>query len=423
MKTNTRHWAGITAGILSLAGYASAASVGNEKYVYDASGNIIEKRIDGKVTKMSYDKANRIVGKDKEVYSYDAAGRPVAERYADGQTSRNLSYGYGDKVLETQTQNSKACFYYNAEGQLVGKNVRGNVSTYTWDGNVLAAEGAEAFANEAHISGGVPALKSGKDIVISDYLGSTLVSGDENFISTAYGEGLEQGRFTGKVFVKELQSYAFGYRLYSAETNCWAYSDPSGFPDGANSIAYVGGDPLSKVDPLGLWTIEGPLPGASGTYGEHDPQVPTNSPWIPQIKKTWAKEWSATGWFKTQQSVTGPYNSAWTGTLSAGTSTTTTFSVGFQNEPVTLTASVASSVNTGSSQSKNFDAVDHTAFEMRGAIKTGDITKYEVSWIWDTDIWYPDTTYGSGGVLKTVIDTNVKVPTMVGYEVWKDVEN
>lgn len=55
MKTNKKHWASITAGILSLAGYASAASLGSEKYTYDASGNIIEKSIDGQVTQLAYD--------------------------------------------------------------------------------------------------------------------------------------------------------------------------------------------------------------------------------------------------------------------------------------------------------------------------------------------------------------------------------
>ena len=77
MKHNTRHWAGITAGILTLAGYASAATLGSEKYTYDASGNIIEKSIDGVVTKMAYDQANRLIerqtaGQAKQTTAYDS---------------------------------------------------------------------------------------------------------------------------------------------------------------------------------------------------------------------------------------------------------------------------------------------------------------------------------------------------------------
>jgi RHS repeat-associated protein len=261
MKTNTKHWANITVGILSIAGYASAATLGSEKYTYDASGNIIEKSIGGKVSKMTYDSSNRLterqtIDRGKEATSYDAAGRPTAETSKNGQQLRSVSYGYGDKVLGTKLATGQSDFYYNAEGQLVGKQVHGDVSTYTWDGNVIAADGNETLTNEAHISGGIPLLVSEKFVVISDYLGSTLASGDQHFISSAYGEGLEQARFTGKPFVKELNSYVFEQRLYSADTNRWTVTDPSGFPDGQNNRVYVNGDPLSRIDPRGLEVVD-----------------------------------------------------------------------------------------------------------------------------------------------------------------------
>jgi RHS repeat-associated protein len=258
MKHNTRHWAGITAaGILSLAGYASAATPGSEKYTYDASGNIIEKSIDGVVTKMSFDRSNRLTefqtaGQAKQSTAYDAAGRPVATKDQDGQTTRSMSYGYGDKVLEALTRDCKAGFYYNAEGQLVGKKVGGSLSTYTWDGNVLAADGAESFSNEAHVTGGVPVLTSETGVVVSDYLGNTLALGDKQFGSTAYGEDLEYGRFTGKAYMNELEYYVFNHRFYSPKFSRWAVADPTGFPDGLNNCTYVNNKPLTLIDPSGL---------------------------------------------------------------------------------------------------------------------------------------------------------------------------
>ena len=316
MKTNTRHWAGITAGILSLAGYVSAASPGSEKYTYDASGNIIEKSIDGVITKMSFDRSNRLIGRqtagqDKETTAYDAAGRPVAERNADGQPTRSMSYGYGDKVLESQSQDSKAGFYYNAEGQLVGKNVEGNVSTYTWDGNVLAAEGSEAFANEGHVSGGVAVL-AGKEVVVSDYLGNTLAQGEKQFTGTAYGDGLQQGRFTGKAFVEELGCYAFNFRLYSPAECRWTSHDPSGFPDGINSRLYANGSPLDKLDPLGL---EAEVPLEATTYPEvtiHDKVtsayvIPSANevPFIPSIACKLTSTYSSAPAEATQVTIAG----------------------------------------------------------------------------------------------------------------------
>ena len=264
MNTKTKHWSSITAGILSLASYASAASVasvGSEKYTYDQSGNITEKSIDGEGSRMVYDHANRLVGhqvadQSKNIIAYDAAGRPVTVLNEEGQSIRRTGYGYGGKVIEIKNQDSNADFYYNAEGQLVGKQANGNVSTYTWDGSVLSAEDADAFTNEDHVSGGVPVLASGTEAVVSDHLGNTLASGAKQFAGTAYGEGLEKGRFTGKVFVKELDSFTFHHRLYSPASNRWDVADPSGFPDGENSYMYVRGNPLSSIDPLGLSTLK-----------------------------------------------------------------------------------------------------------------------------------------------------------------------
>ena len=206
---------------------------------------------------MTYDSSNRLTGRQatgqsKETTAYDAAGRPIAMKDGTGQPTRSMSYGYGDKALETKNHGINTGFYYNAEGQLVGKKTSSGVASYAWDGNVLAADGAETFTNEAHISGGVPIISSGTDVVVSDYLGTTLVSGDEQFVSSVYGEGLENGRYTGKPFVSELCSYVFPHRLYSPETNRWSTSDPSGFPDGTNNLSYVSGKPSTLIDPSGL---------------------------------------------------------------------------------------------------------------------------------------------------------------------------
>jgi len=62
--------------------------------------------------------------------------------------------------------------------------------------------------------------------------------------------------FTGKPFVEETGSYAFKFRNYDPELNRWTTSDPSGFPDGANNVAYLA-NPLSQLDFQGLMTVSG----------------------------------------------------------------------------------------------------------------------------------------------------------------------
>ena len=256
MKTNTKHWASITAGILSLAGYASA-SLGSEKYTYDVSGNLIKKSIDGKVTEFTFDKSNRLLdkqipGKATEVQSCSAAEHSVLQEAAYAKNTRTMIYGYGNRVLNLPNGSGNIEFYYNAEGQMVGEKATEALSTYIWDGNVLAADGVQIYTNEAHTSGGVPILNGEETIVVSDSIGNTLAMGTKNFNSTAYGEGLEGGRLTGKPFNKELGSFVFNHRLYSPKLSRWTSADPSGFPDGENNFSYVNCDPISNIDPTGL---------------------------------------------------------------------------------------------------------------------------------------------------------------------------
>lgn len=257
MKTKHKHWAIFTASILGLTGLACAATVGHEKYTHDSSGNIIEKSIDGEVTKLFYDASNKVMSIDSASngiaqISYDAADRPISYNDPSGQVTRQISYGYADKVVQANSSGGEADFFYNAEGQLVGKSAEGKFTPYTWDGNVVAAEGAETFTNEDHVTGGVPVMAANREAIVSDYLGNTLCIADQSFTSTAFGEGLEEGRFTGKVFVKELGGYSFLHRLFAPEVSRWTTSDPSGFPEGTNNSLYVKSDPCGDVDPLGL---------------------------------------------------------------------------------------------------------------------------------------------------------------------------
>ena len=55
-----------------------------EEYVYDASGNILKKTVNGNTTTYTYDAANQLVSStnpegDITSYAYDAAGRLVKE--------------------------------------------------------------------------------------------------------------------------------------------------------------------------------------------------------------------------------------------------------------------------------------------------------------------------------------------------------
>lgn len=234
------------------------AANSSERYVYDASGNIIEKQIGTEVTQFDYDgnllKGSLLDAAQKQ-YQYDDAGRLVGE-LEKGQVVRKLNYQFADKVTEVQNNEEITELFYNAEGQLVGTNSAGNLEAFAWDGLAILSRGERAYTNEKHAAGGIPVL-IGDSVTVSDFVGTTISIGKESFKCSAFGEGLEEGLFTGKPFSKELDGFVFRYRNYSSDTARWMTCDPLGYPDGSNNYSYVQGDPIHNLDPEGTLTAVG----------------------------------------------------------------------------------------------------------------------------------------------------------------------
>ena len=73
--------------------------------------------------------------------------------------------------------------------------------------------------------------------------------------ATMQGYSVEESVFyTGKPYLESSGGYAFKYRSYNPELARWTSEDPSGFPDGANSLSYAP-HPTSEIDPFGLNTV------------------------------------------------------------------------------------------------------------------------------------------------------------------------
>ncbi len=80
-------------------------------------------------------------------------------------------------------------------------------------------------------------------------------------------------RFSSKPWIAHNGSntdglYYYGYRLYDPNTQRWLNRDPIGEDGGYNLYRFAGSNPISTVDPIGLW-----YPGFPGK-----PTVPTQPP-------------------------------------------------------------------------------------------------------------------------------------------------
>ncbi len=182
---------------------------------------------------------------------HDAAGRLVKEG------NKSYTYAWLDKLVSvTEAGKVSANFDYHPDGQIASVTYAdGRRENYLWDGLALIHRNGTDILNEPAITGGNPVL-SGDKVLFNDLLGNTLGVKDQSSYQpirmTAFGESDNADAFfTGKPLVGEL-GYTFLFRNYRPEQGKWQTSDPLGYPDGWNNLAYCNNMSLYAVDPLGL---------------------------------------------------------------------------------------------------------------------------------------------------------------------------
>ena len=183
-------------------------------------------------------------------YAYDAAGRLIQEG------DKSYTYAWLDKLMSvSEAGKVSANFSYHPDGQIASVTYAdGRHENYLWDGLALIHRNGTDILNEPAITGGNPVL-SGDKVLFNDLLGNTLGVKDQSSYQpirmTAFGESDNADAFfTGKPLVGEL-GYTFLFRNYRPEQGKWQTSDPLGYPDGWNNLAYVNNGVTMAIDWLG----------------------------------------------------------------------------------------------------------------------------------------------------------------------------
>ena len=184
-----------------------------------------------------------------------SAGRMVKEG------EKTFAYGWLDKVMQV-AENGKTTqsYSYDISGQLATADYGDSKETFLWDGLALLSRNNLKYVNEPAVTGGNPIL-AGDKMLFDDMLGNTLgVKDGEKFSAIdrdAFGElkpgekpNLAVNFFTGKPEVDGL-GYSFLFRNYRADLGKWQTTDPLGYPDGWNNLAYVNNKVICALDPFG----------------------------------------------------------------------------------------------------------------------------------------------------------------------------
>ncbi|MCU7937401.1 MAG: RHS domain-containing protein [Candidatus Thiodiazotropha sp. (ex Dulcina madagascariensis)] len=208
-------------------------------YSYDQAGHTISKTVGGVTTS----------------YQYNAEGR--LSRIEDENQALIAAYQYdplGRRVRKT-TPIETVYFHYADEG-LVGEldgtgnpvRIYGYQPDSTWTTDPIYQKTAQGYAYYQNDHLGTPQQLIQKN-------GAKVWEGEFR----AFGEVVAQTgdwenrlRFAGQYFDSETGNFYNYYRDYDPTTGRYLQSDPIGLDGGLNTYAYVGGNPVRFIDPLGL---------------------------------------------------------------------------------------------------------------------------------------------------------------------------
>jgi RHS repeat-associated protein len=267
-------------------------------YAYDSNGNRLSATSpDGTITG-TYDVQDRLTQYGPTTYTYTANGELQSKTTGD-QTTTYTYDALGNLTAVTLPNGTQIEYVIDGRNRRVGKKINGAlvqawlyagqltpVAELDGQGHITArfVYGTRANVPEYLIKGGYTYR------ILTDYLGSPRLVIDittghivQRLAYDAFGRvlfddnpGFQPFGFAGGLYDPDTQLTRFGARDYDAETGRWTSKDPIRFAGGdLNLYGYVGNNPISYIDPLGLWDTQAaagyltnPANGWMGTHSQ-----------------------------------------------------------------------------------------------------------------------------------------------------------
>ncbi|WP_370388589.1 RHS repeat-associated core domain-containing protein [Snodgrassella alvi] len=271
-----------------------------ESYSYDAIGNRIGSA--NQTGEWQYNNKGQLTqwgnGSDKKVLSYDAAGNLVNEQ--SGDKVRSYQYNSINELASILENNiEKAHYQYDPFGRRISKTVNGETTYYLYADEGLIAELDEEGRVkvmygwmpdtewgtsplwQASLNNGQTLQNAEINYLLTDYMGTPQLAVNSRGQQTWRGIADSFGNFKldpanqitlnlrlpGQYYDAESGLHYNFARHYNPQTGRYIEADPLGVMGGMNLYNYADANPLTYLDPYGLYSWGNFIDDASNFSG------------------------------------------------------------------------------------------------------------------------------------------------------------